>query len=522
MYNYICPVCEKNISLASEKINNIVQCPKCHANLKLFIRFNCQKCDKTYQVYVESKGKTTKCKACHSKIVIPESVKTLFPKITKNIFISYSHNDDKKYIKIVLKHLNMIAKEHGFNIWIDEQIRAGDQWEARILSAINQADMSILLISPDFFNSKYIQETELPQILLRHDKNKTILFPIILEDCAFAEYKWIKKTQALPKGCKPLSTFNTSEMNTVCKNIALEAKNLLFSDKQKSIIINSYDEKPQKDQKFDGRIIPTLCNRDIHVEKFYKFFLKNCEKKHKKLPLFFIIHGFENQGHRSLIKRLRFTLIRAYLQKQKITELPFHATAKWPDKGKLSDRKQILARQLFNAFQKMDDISFEKTYDLKRLNQLKAIETYKNNIVIISHNIEASLWDKDLLSWYIENYWNVDNFKYDDIPQFIIFLNIQYPVAIKKGFWGIRSSHSTIKRVKKELTVFTQNFSKNCKLIDELNSITQQHVKDWICKYKSNMEDYEIEEEIESIFENSEHMSMIEIEKKLKNILLKS
>jgi len=78
-------------------------------------------------------------------------------------FISYAH-DDKSLKDKLLKPLKQrldIAKGYCFEAWDDGEILPGERWHERIQAAIARCHFGLLLISPAFLGSKYIQDYEL-------------------------------------------------------------------------------------------------------------------------------------------------------------------------------------------------------------------------------------------------------------------------------------------------------------------------------------------------------------------------
>ena len=81
------------------------------------------------------------------------------------IFISYSHMD-RKYKDALLRHLRILeGAELVEDIWTDDTIAAGENWEARINEAIARAQVAIFLISADSLNSAFIRSREIPDLI---------------------------------------------------------------------------------------------------------------------------------------------------------------------------------------------------------------------------------------------------------------------------------------------------------------------------------------------------------------------
>lgn len=70
-------------------------------------------------------------------------------------FISYSHTD-KDFATEFANHLRVTYIED--TIWMDDQLRAGDEFEEKILSRISQCDIFIYLLSNESVNSEWCQK----------------------------------------------------------------------------------------------------------------------------------------------------------------------------------------------------------------------------------------------------------------------------------------------------------------------------------------------------------------------------
>jgi len=135
-----------------------------------------------------------------SKII--DTLSVLPKKLDKRIFISYSR-EDSKWIDQLIVFLKPL-KNKGIQIWYDKEIRPGDAFPVEIQNAIETAQMAICLISKHFLASEYIQKTEIPKILNRHQEGLEII-PLYLSICTWKHEQWLKNIQMFPKDGKPLS-----------------------------------------------------------------------------------------------------------------------------------------------------------------------------------------------------------------------------------------------------------------------------------------------------------------------------
>lgn len=103
------------------------------------------------------------------------------------LFISYSHRDEALKQQLD-KHLASLKRQKVIDYWHDRKLEAGMEWANKINENLNQSDIILLLISPDFIYSNYCSEIEMEQAIKQHDAGKAIIVPIILEPC---DWKWL-------------------------------------------------------------------------------------------------------------------------------------------------------------------------------------------------------------------------------------------------------------------------------------------------------------------------------------------
>ncbi|HAC63519.1 MAG TPA: hypothetical protein DCF68_08250 [Cyanothece sp. UBA12306] len=174
------------------------------------------------------------------------------------LFISYSHRDEELRHQLD-KHLASLKRQNVIDSWHDRKIEAGMEWAKQIDDNLNNADIVLLLISPDFIFSNYCSEIEMEQAIKKHEAGETIVVPIILEPC---DWMWlpVSKYQAFPKNAKPITTWiNTNEafldviqgIRTVAQRL-FEQRQQKF--KEKEIAKNRYLKKVEEILSFDGEI----------------------------------------------------------------------------------------------------------------------------------------------------------------------------------------------------------------------------------------------------------------------------
>ncbi|UTA66520.1 leucine-rich repeat domain-containing protein [Emticicia sp. 21SJ11W-3] len=111
-------------------------------------------------------------------------------KTPKRIFFSYAHAD-AVYRKQLETHFAALKRDKLVETWFDLEISPGEEWDKRIMEEIQRADIVLALISPDYINSYYIWEKEIPNIT----PDKTLI-PIFLRYCDVPES--LNKYQGAP------------------------------------------------------------------------------------------------------------------------------------------------------------------------------------------------------------------------------------------------------------------------------------------------------------------------------------
>jgi hypothetical protein len=106
--------------------------------------------------------------------------------------------------------------------WQDRRIEAGDEWYQSIHDAMNDCDLALLLVSPDYLASRFIQEEEQPKLLQRRQEMRLRVIPLIVRPCTWTSEPVLKDLQALPEDGKAVITFlqATGERDQVWADIA--------------------------------------------------------------------------------------------------------------------------------------------------------------------------------------------------------------------------------------------------------------------------------------------------------------
>jgi hypothetical protein len=121
------------------------------------------------------------------------------------IFFSYSHRDEALRDELET-HLTALKRQGLITLWHDLRIVAGEDWEHAISQQMRQADVILLLVSPDFIASNYCYDVELGEALERHRRGEAHVIPVILRPCDWQSFPF-GRLQAVPANGRPVVKF---------------------------------------------------------------------------------------------------------------------------------------------------------------------------------------------------------------------------------------------------------------------------------------------------------------------------
>src|SRR5687768_12214147 len=136
-----------------------------------------------------------------------------------NVFFSYSHEDEELRNELEV-HLSMLKREGLIDAWHDRRIMAGDDIHSEISSALEKADIVLLLVSAHFLASNYCFEIEMSRALEKHSEGATRVIPVILHPCDWQSAPF-GHLRATPPNGKPVSMFANRD-----EGLALVAKDI--------------------------------------------------------------------------------------------------------------------------------------------------------------------------------------------------------------------------------------------------------------------------------------------------------
>ena len=92
------------------------------------------------------------------------------------LFYSYSSRDEH-FKEDLEKHLNILLRKKIINDLRTRRIGGGEKWDHQIDPQFNEADIILLLVSPDFLASDYCWEEEVERAVERHESREAVVIP---------------------------------------------------------------------------------------------------------------------------------------------------------------------------------------------------------------------------------------------------------------------------------------------------------------------------------------------------------
>jgi hypothetical protein len=148
------------------------------------------------------------------------------PSTRTKVFISYSHAD-KEWLERLKRHLKPLIRDGRLDCWDDTHIRAGDNWQQEIRTALDTAQVAVLLISADFFASDFIDENELLPLLAAAQAKGVRILPVILSASRFERSPDLALFQAVNPPNRPLDAMPQAEQESLLDRLAQTIENAL-------------------------------------------------------------------------------------------------------------------------------------------------------------------------------------------------------------------------------------------------------------------------------------------------------
>lgn len=140
-------------------------------------------------------------------------------------FISYSH-DDAEFLALLHKHLASLRRQKLLEVWTDREIDVGGVIDREITTAMEEADLFLLLVSSSFLNSDYCYEKEFQKALEKQKAGQAIIVPIIVRPCDW-EIPELQRFKALPRDGKAVDSSHWKNTDEAFEDVVKGLRSLL-------------------------------------------------------------------------------------------------------------------------------------------------------------------------------------------------------------------------------------------------------------------------------------------------------
>jgi TIR domain-containing protein len=130
------------------------------------------------------------------------------------VFVCYSRTN-AAWLERLLVHLGPLHKQILVDVWSDKRIRPGDHWRAEIDTALAAASFAVLLVSSDFYNSAFIRDVELPNLLAAADLGGCKVVPLLISASRFPSDPVLSQFQAANRDGRTLAAMTAEDAEQV-------------------------------------------------------------------------------------------------------------------------------------------------------------------------------------------------------------------------------------------------------------------------------------------------------------------
>jgi Ca-activated chloride channel homolog len=174
------------------------------------------------------------------------------------IFFCDAHEDEPLLRRLKI-HLRPLQREGLIEIWHDRDISAGSEWEHEIKKHLSEAQIILLLISPDFMDSDYCYSVEMQYAIERNERKEACVIPIILEH-VYWQVKPLRDLQALPTDAKPIMSASWHNQNEALFDV-VEGIRKVAEELTTEKLIQQIENQPDLNASSNSSQVATLTHQ---------------------------------------------------------------------------------------------------------------------------------------------------------------------------------------------------------------------------------------------------------------------
>ncbi|RYZ09218.1 MAG: toll/interleukin-1 receptor domain-containing protein [Myxococcales bacterium] len=136
-----------------------------------------------------------------------------------SIFVSYSHKD-ARLMSELRAQLSAVDSGPSIDAWDDSKISVGRDFRAEIMAAIERARVAVLLLSPSFWSSAFINQVELPELLMKLRSRGLVICLVHVRRTLKHRHSQLGNLNALNEPTRPLAELRKPQREQAWASIA--------------------------------------------------------------------------------------------------------------------------------------------------------------------------------------------------------------------------------------------------------------------------------------------------------------
>ncbi len=137
------------------------------------------------------------------------------------MFITYDHVDLPWLEKLQL-HLEPALKRRGTFAWDDRRIKPGEKWYDAIHNALHSARLGVVLVSPDWLESEFVNKEEWPVLEAASQRGRVNILWVVVRSCLYDTHP-IAQYQSVGNPGEPLDALSPAAQDAalvrICRKI---------------------------------------------------------------------------------------------------------------------------------------------------------------------------------------------------------------------------------------------------------------------------------------------------------------
>ena len=121
------------------------------------------------------------------------------------LFVAYSHLDARFRFELE-QQLKLLSRKRQISWWSEHQLVPGDERLDVIASALNEADVILMLVSIHFLANDFCWSDLLEQAIKRHEGRQALVIPVHVRPCPWEDTP-IARLQGVPREAKAVSSW---------------------------------------------------------------------------------------------------------------------------------------------------------------------------------------------------------------------------------------------------------------------------------------------------------------------------